>query len=87
MDYLVARNAIHILDKNKKEVEGTYKVIYGEDQIAFTPDSAWVKGEYYLQAEGRLEDLAGNNLDRLFDNDNTQKIVKENTRMKLLKIE
>jgi hypothetical protein len=87
MDYLVVKNAIHILDKNKKEVFGTYDVDHGEDHLAFIPDSAWVKGDYYLQVEGRLEDLAGNNLDRLFDNDNTQKLVKENTRMKLLKIE
>jgi hypothetical protein len=87
MDYLVAMNAIHILNKNKKEVAGTYDVYHGEDKMAFIPSSAWKKGDYYLQVEGRLEDLAGNNLDRLFDNDNTQKIVKENTRIKLLKIQ
>lgn len=86
VDYLVAKNAIHILDKNKKEVAGTYDVYHGESQLAFIPDSTWINGDYYLQVEGRLEDLAGNNLDRLFDYDNTQKTVKENTRMRLLKI-
>ena len=30
-------------------------------------------GTYILQIESRLEDLAGNNLDRLFDTDLTQK--------------
>lgn len=87
LDYLVVKNAIHILDKNKKELVGTYDLNNGENQLAFTPDSTWVRGDYYLQVEGRLEDLAGNNLDRLFDYDNTQKIVKEDTRMKLIKIE
>lgn len=87
MDYLVAKNAIHILDINKKEVPGTYAIRERETQLTFTPDSAWIKADYYLQVEARLEDLAGNNLDHLFDVDNTQKKVKENTRMKLLKIE
>lgn len=87
MDYLVAKNAIHILDKNKKEVSGSYDLTNGESRLKFTPDSTWIKGDYYLQAEGRLEDLAGNNLDHLFDVDNTQKEVKENTRTKLLRIE
>jgi len=87
MDYLVAINAIHILDYNKKEVTGTYDLNYGETQLYFTPDSTWIKGDYYLQVESRLEDLAGNNLDHLFDVDNTQKKVKENTRSKLLRIE
>lgn len=87
MDYLVAKNAIHILNKNKNEVSGSYDLTNGESRLNFTPDSTWIKGDYYLQAEARLEDLAGNNLDHLFDVDNTQKKVKENTRTKLLRIE
>ena len=80
MDYLVAKNAIHILDKNKKEVAGTYDIQYGETELAFTPDSTWVKGDYYLQVEERLEDLAGNNLDHLFDNDITHNTKKKSDR-------
>jgi len=35
----------------------------------FTPNEPWTKGRYVLQIETRLEDLAGNNINRPFDRD------------------
>lgn len=37
----------------------------------FFPQKPWKKGDYHLKADGRIEDLAGNNLLRPFDSDQT----------------
>jgi hypothetical protein len=42
-----------------------------EKQLNFIPNKPWSPGQYNLQVEARLEDLAGNNLNRLFDRDVT----------------
>jgi len=43
-----------------------------ETILYFTSELAWTKGNYELHVESRLEDLAGDNRDRLFDTDRTQ---------------
>ncbi len=40
-----------------------------ETGFLFTPEKPWETGLYKLQVESRLADLAGNNLNRLFDVD------------------
>jgi hypothetical protein len=73
LDYMVARNAIHILDKNGKEVPGKMFMDYPrEDVLEFIPEQRWQKGNYTIWVESKLEDIAGNNLDHPFDNDITQ---------------
>ena len=37
--------------------------------LVFTPKRQWLSGYYTLEIEPRLEDVAGNNLERLFDKD------------------
>ena len=43
-----------------------------ETVLEFRPESPWAKGSYIIESEERLEDLAGNNLNRLFDRDITK---------------
>ena len=43
--------------------------MYEDKSIEFTPGNEWQGGEYTLRIENRLEDLAGNNLNRVFDRD------------------
>jgi hypothetical protein len=70
LDYMVAMNAIHILDKNGKEVHGKMIIDYPrEDVLQFVPEQPWQKGNYTVWVEPKLEDNAGNNLDHPFDND------------------
>jgi hypothetical protein len=40
-----------------------------ESILYFVPPVAWKRGTYILETESRLEDMAGNNLNRLFDVD------------------
>ncbi|MEO5564683.1 MAG: Ig-like domain-containing protein [Chitinophagaceae bacterium] len=72
LDYILLNSALHIINKDGKEVTGTIKVNTGENGLSFTPTDSWKAGDYTLQIEFRLEDNAGNNLNRLFDQDLTQ---------------
>ena len=40
-----------------------------EINILLVPDKPWRTGVYQLNIDPRLKDLAGNNLERLFDED------------------
>jgi hypothetical protein len=90
LDYLVLKNAIHIVDSAGMELplRRTYFLVE-ETAIGFEPKEPWKRGIYYLTVESRLEDLAGNNLDHPFDNDITQKQNKNPGKgyKKLIKIE
>jgi hypothetical protein len=69
LDFKLLTDAIHVLDGARRLVEAD--VIVGEDEksLCFLPLTAWEKGTYAIMVEPRLEDLAGNNLARLFDRD------------------
>lgn len=67
LDRMVAQNMISI-GMEGKPVKGTAKMI-SDTKLTFTPKERWKAGNYQLIAEGELEDLAGNNLSRLFDTD------------------
>jgi Bacterial Ig-like domain len=69
LDYMVMGNAITILDDKGNAVGGSIETDSKETGIQFTPEHPWPAGKYTLQIEPRLEDLAGNNLERLFDKD------------------
>jgi hypothetical protein len=72
LDYLLLKNALHVTDSKGADVQGTIAVKNKEKSIEFTPSSPWKAGNYILEVESRLGDLAGNNLNRPFDNDLTQ---------------
>jgi hypothetical protein len=69
LDYVLLTAAIQIMDERGTIVAG--KIVPGDEQkvFSFIPSQSWKPGEYTLRVEARLEDLAGNNLSRLFDND------------------
>ena len=73
LDHVLAERTISVTDASGNEVKGKLKVNDHGDIVYFSPDSEWKKGDHALQIESRLEDLAGNNLDRLFDVDLNQK--------------
>ena len=73
LDHLLAENTISVADANGNEVKGKIKVNDDGSIVYFSPEAEWKPGIYVLQIESRLEDLAGNNMDRLFDTDLTQK--------------
>ena len=74
LDHTLLRYAISIIDNNSgRTMNGTFETESAETILNFIPSVKWNKGEYTIAVEARLEDLAGNNLDHLFDRDITQK--------------
>ena len=81
LDAVLAVETIRINTENKEAVPGKFKLEQKERLLTFDPDTAWIQGNYEISVEPILEDLAGNNLNRLFDQNlsektNTNSIVK-----------
>ena len=66
LDYGSLIDAFSVIQDNK-EVNGTLTYDSELNTIYFTPSDNWKKGTYTISLEHQLEDLAGNNLIRLFD--------------------
>jgi hypothetical protein len=73
LDYILLKNAVRIKDKSGKTIQGVFDTKREETRLVFTPSEVWKAGDYIMEIENRLEDLAGNNLNRLFDKDITKK--------------
>ena len=72
LDYVLLKNTVSISDSKGNIVNGIIKPEAEETILSFTPSVSWSAGEYTIEIESRLEDLAGNNLNRLFDKDLTK---------------
>jgi hypothetical protein len=72
LDRILLSEAVRINSKKGVVISGTIEPGSEETVFEFKPDSPWVKGTYIIECEERLEDLAGNNLNRLFDRDLTK---------------
>jgi hypothetical protein len=70
LDFSLASSAIHIT-KEGIDLIGSVTTGPGEKSWLFTPNGSWSQGDYIIEIESRLEDLAGNNLNRPFDRDMT----------------
>lgn len=79
LDHQLLKNAVHIVDSSGNELKGSMETLDEETVLHFTPAAAWVAGEYTIEVEPRLEDLAGNNLERLFDTD----LLKDSTKRRI----
>ena len=73
LDYVLLKEAIFVYDRNENRMGGDISVDAEETTLEFTPAKEWISGEYSIQVQSRLEDLAGNNLNRSFENDITVK--------------
>ncbi len=77
LDAMLALETVLIYDANNSIVQGDFKLIDHEKRLLFTPSEPWKPGTYSISIRSILEDLAGNNLNHLFDVDLQQK--KNNT--------
>jgi hypothetical protein len=73
LDYSLLIETLHVSGENGKTISGTWQPGDEEKRAQFKPTEPWRAGQYRLRIEGRLEDLAGNNLNRPFDRDVTRK--------------
>ena len=71
LDYFLLQEVISIVDDKKNVVAGTLRVTGKEQGLEFQPTQKWRAGLYQLRTASHLEDLAGNNLERLFEHDNS----------------
>lgn len=67
LDYFLLQETISIADEKENIVAGNIKIYENESGFEFIPDQPWKAGRYKLQVAFYLEDLAGNNLQRLYD--------------------
>jgi hypothetical protein len=69
LDYFLLPETIDIIDQNGDSIPGTIKMLPEEKGVEFIPRASWQPGKFTITVQPHLEDLAGNNLEKLFDRD------------------
>ncbi len=69
LDYFLLKEGITVRKIEGSLVSGVIEIDGKESVVKFVPSESWPRGSFTLNVESRLEDLAGNNLDRPFDRD------------------
>jgi hypothetical protein len=81
LDRAVLEGSIHVVDARGIRVDGRVEVLPGDRQWRFTPRERWTAGAHVLEVSTLIEDLAGNNLRRLFDTDLRESATAETARV------
>jgi hypothetical protein len=77
LNYVMLPESFIILDSRGHKINGKFQLLNNESAVVFTADADWKTGEYVLYINPLLEDAAGNNLNRLFDEDISDKPMRE----------
>jgi hypothetical protein len=79
LDHFLFIESITVTTADGKSINSTASVLDSDkDRIwKFTPTANWQAGTYKLKVNTRLEDLAGNNLNKVFDRDITRQSKKD----------
>ena len=72
LDAILTSETLSVYTMQGKLVPGDFKTNNKEQKVLFTPTTGWTKGSYKVVVDEYLEDLAGNNLQRLFDTNISQ---------------
>lgn len=67
LDAILARDALTVYNAQGALVAGAWELTHNEQQALFIPEAQWQKGNYPIEVDALLEDLAGNKRHRLFD--------------------
>ncbi|MEO0570962.1 MAG: Ig-like domain-containing protein [Bacteroidota bacterium] len=67
LDAILGKETITIKNANGEALSGRNELSKNEEEFHFSPDAIWVEGTYEIEVLSILEDLAGNNLNHLFD--------------------
>ncbi len=67
LDYGSLTHNLKIYDDENKHVEGVFTIDSNNKKVMFTPFNQWKSKSYVLKCNKLIEDVAGNNLERLFD--------------------
>jgi hypothetical protein len=69
LDHALAQRMVAVMQGRGSGVEGRVELADGDSVWSFFPTTGWRAGVYVLRVEAALEDLAGNNVARVFDAD------------------
>ena len=67
LDYALCHRIVRILDEKGHKIKGKVRLAQDETLWIFEPTNSWNPGRYVLEADGVLEDLAGNSLEKPFE--------------------
>ncbi len=71
IDRAMLESGIAVMAASEEPVRGSIHISERESAWSFVPEEPWSKGRYEVRYSLKLEDLAGNNLNRLFDQSTT----------------
>jgi hypothetical protein len=74
LDHALLQHMLRVTDAAGRELEGTITLSERETRWQFTPKGTWKAGDYSLEADTRLEDLAGNSIGKPFEVDVLRRI-------------
>ncbi len=69
LDHYLLLETLTIMDSSQKKLAGKWEIQNEDQVIQFIPNNPWQAGNYQLIIASQLEDLAGNNLNKVFDRD------------------
>ena len=84
LDHSMLQSAIVILNNESQPVAGRVEISTHQTQWSLIPKSPWKKGAYSIEINSRLEDNAGNSIEKQFDVDvfnKTQPSKSQSTRL------
>ncbi|GAB2974954.1 hypothetical protein GCM10027049_06770 [Mucilaginibacter puniceus] len=77
LDHYLLQESIVILNSKGAVVNGAVRISDNDTVWSFTPTAPWQKDDYTLRVNSKLEDLAGNNLNKVFDRDITKQAKRD----------
>lgn len=83
MDAVTSASHVRIIDSQNNQIEGTTELLPQEKGFIFKPKKNWSHETYTVLINPLIEDLAGNNFNRVFDRD--LKIDGENRNLKTIR--
>jgi hypothetical protein len=69
MDHALALRVIRVASATGNHVGGATTLSSHEKKWTFTPQENWKRGDYQVQVQNTIEDLAGNNIGKAFEVD------------------
>jgi hypothetical protein len=69
LDHFLLQETLQVTGKNGIAIKGKFELADKDRVCRFIPDEIWAVGTYTLTIASKLEDLAGNNVNRPFDRD------------------
>ncbi len=79
LDRALLEDMLIVLDEHAENVAGQIEIAAGEMQWLFRPRQPWRSGNFAVLVNQKLEDRAGNNVQRLFDEDVSRSVTPANT--------